>query len=137
MFILRKKILSNLNSLIIILIVNSSFILASTTKSVQSTYDWGSLNVGGGGFVSGIVVGQEEMYLRTDVGGAYKYDYTNKKWTQLFNFIDEENVGFLSVRGIAIDPTDDNIVYFLCGCAYLSDAKTVIYKTIDGGLKLI
>ena len=133
MFILRKKILSNLNSLIIILIVNSSFILASTTKSVQSTYDWGSLNVGGGGFVSGIVVGKEEMYLRTDVGGAYKYDYTNKKWTQLFNFIDEENVGFLSVRGIAIDPTDDNIVYFLCGCAYLSDAKTVIYKTIDGG----
>ena len=66
------------------------------------------------------------MYLRTDVGGAYKYDYANKKWVQLFSYVNESKVGFLSVRGIAIDPTNDNIVYFLCGCPYFSDGKTVI-----------
>ena len=40
---------------------------------------------------------------------------------------------FPIVRGIAIDPTDDDIAYFLCGCAYFSDAKTSIFKTTDGG----
>ena len=39
----------------------------------------------------------------------------------------------MSVKGIAIDPTDDDTAYFLCGCAYFSDARTVIFKTTDGG----
>ena len=89
--------------------------------------------MGGAGFVSGIVAGQKEMYLRTDVGGAYRYDYDKKRWVQLFGFINEDDRGLLSCKGIAIDPKDDMTAYFLCGCAYFSDAKTVIYKTTDGG----
>ena len=42
--------------------------------------EWGTLKIGGAGFVSGIVTGQKEMYLRTDVGGAYKYDYNKNEW---------------------------------------------------------
>ncbi|MBR6580722.1 MAG: 1,4-beta-glucanase [Ruminococcus sp.] len=95
--------------------------------------EWEALKIGGAGFVSGIVTGQKEMYLRTDVGGAYKYNYEINEWEQLFAFINEADRGYLSVKGIAIDPTDDNIAYFLCGCAYFSDARTVIYKTTDGG----
>ena len=34
---------------------------------------------------------------------------------------------------MAIDPTDDDTAYFLCGCAYFSAEKTVIFKTTDGG----
>lgn len=94
---------------------------------------WDAVKIGGAGFVSGIVKGQKEMYLRTDVGGAYKYNYTTKEWEQIFGFLNESERGFLSVKGIAIDPNDDDTVYFLCGCAYFSDAKTVIYKTTDGG----
>ena len=109
------------------------FCLSLESESIESNYEWGPVYIGGGGFVSGIVVGQKEMYLRTDVGGAYKYDYENKKWVQLFGFLNEAQKGFLSVSGIAIDPKDDNIVYFLCGCAYFSDAKTSIFKTTDGG----
>ena len=105
----------------------------AATESLESTYDWGTLRIGGGGFVSGIVTGQQEMYLRTDVGGAYKYNYTTKQWDQLFGFLNDADRGLLSVKGIAIDPTDDDTVYFLCGCAYFSDARTVIFKTTDGG----
>ena len=95
--------------------------------------EWGTLKIGGAGFVSGIVTGQKEMYLRTDVGGAYKYDYNKNEWVQLFGFLTESDRGLLSVKGIAIDPTDDDTAYFLCGCAYFSDARTVIFKTTDGG----
>ena len=53
--------------------------------------------------------------------------------TDGYSFLNEEERGLLSVKGMAIDPTDDNTVYFLCGCAYFSGARTVIYKTTDGG----
>ena len=105
----------------------------AATKDISSTMEWDTLRMGGAGFVSGIVSGKNEMYLRTDVGGAYRYDYTQKRWVQLFGFISEDDRGLLSCKGIAIDPTDDLTAYFLCGCAYFSDAKTVIYKTTDGG----
>lgn len=105
----------------------------AASEDARADMKWGTLKIGGAGFVSGIVTGQKEMYLRTDVGGAYKYNYETKQWDQLFGFLTEADRGLLSVKGIAIDPTDDNIAYFLCGCAYFSDARTVIFKTTDGG----
>ncbi|MBP5378837.1 MAG: 1,4-beta-glucanase, partial [Ruminococcus sp.] len=106
---------------------------SAASKDISSTMEWDTLKIGGAGFVSGIVAGDKEMYLRTDVGGAYRYDYDQKRWVQLFGFINEDDRGLLSCKGIAIDPNDDLTAYFLCGCAYFSDAKTVIYKTTDGG----
>ena len=105
----------------------------AVSESIADTMEWDTVKIGGGGFVSGIVTGQKEMYLRTDVGGAYKYDYEKNKWVQLFDFLNDTDRGLLSVKGMAIDPTDDDTVYFLCGCAYFSDARTVIFKTTDGG----
>ncbi|MDE5582172.1 MAG: 1,4-beta-glucanase [Ruminococcus sp.] len=105
----------------------------AVTENVADTMKWDTLKIGGAGFVSGIVTGQKEMYLRTDVGGAYKWNYETSEWEQLMAFINDADRGLLSVKGMAIDPTDDNTVYFLCGCAYFSDARTVIFKTTDGG----
>lgn len=105
----------------------------AASKDISATMEWGTLKIGGGGFVSGIVTGQKEMYARTDVGGAYKYNYETESWEQLLGFINEADRGLLSVDAMAIDPTDDDTVYFLCGCAYFSSEKTVIFKTTDGG----
>ena len=108
----------------------------NSAKNIESTYEWGSLKIGGGGFVSAIIEGQREMYMRTDVGGAYKYDYTKGEWVQLFGFLKEANRGYLAIKGIAIDPTDDDIVYFLCGRADHSP-NYAIFKTTDGGKSFI
>lgn len=105
---------------------------AVTTESGE-TYEYGSLAIGGGGFVSGIVTGKKAMYARTDVGGAYRYDYTTNKWVQMLNWISEEDRGYLSIESIAIDPTDDNTIYLFAGCNYFSDAKSVIMRSHDGG----
>ena len=101
-------------------------------KNLENTYEWGYLKIGGGGFVSSIIAGQREMYMRTDVGGAYKYDYVKGEWVQLFGFLKEANRGYLAIKGIAIDPTNDDIAYFLCGRADHSP-HTAIFKTTDGG----
>ena len=95
---------------------------AAATSSIASEMEWGTLKIGGGGFVSGIVTGKKAMYARTDVGGAYRFNYDTDNWEQLFGFINEDDRGLLSVDAMAIDPTDDNTVYFLCGCAYFSAA---------------
>ena len=107
--------------------------MVKATDSIESSYEWGALKIGGGGFVSGIVTGKKVMYARTDVGGAYRYNYDTDSWEQLFGFLTDAERGYLSVDAMAIDPTDDNTVYFLCGCAYFSGAGTRIYKTTDGG----
>ncbi|MCL2721888.1 MAG: hypothetical protein FWD47_11190 [Treponema sp.] len=92
---------------------------------------WGSLPVGGGGYVTGIVAGQNTMYLRTDVGGAYRYE--NARWVQMLFWVNEEDKGYYGVEGIAIDPTNDNIVYLVCGTDYFSSGRTVVMKSTDGG----
>ncbi len=107
--------------------------VTAATADLSNAMTWGTLRIGGGGFVSGIVTGKQVMYARTDVGGAYKYDYDKEEWVQLLGFINDADRGLLSVDAMAIDPTDDNTVYFLCGCAYFSNEKTVVFKTTDGG----
>lgn len=106
---------------------------AESSTSATDTMNWGAVQISGGGFVSGIVTGKSAMYARTDVGGAYKYNYQTQSWDQLMAFITEADRGLLSVDAMAIDPTDDNTAYFLCGCAYFSNAKTSILRTTDGG----
>ena len=114
--------------------VNSPTLTVSASDGdISSDMEWGTLRIGGGGFVSGIVTGKNTMYARTDVGGAYRYNYDTDCWEQLFDFINEDDRGLLSVDAMAIDPTDEDTVYFLCGCAYFSAEKTVIFKTTDGG----
>lgn len=106
---------------------------ANAAESVESSMNWDTLNIGGGGFVSGIITGDDQMYARTDVGGAYRYDYEQKKWVQLLGFLNEADRGFLSVDAMCIDPNDDNTLYLLCGCAYFSDARTAIFRSHDAG----
>ena len=103
-----------------------------TAKNIEDSYEWGTVKIGGGGFVSSIVAGKNSMYMRTDVGGAYKYDYNKGEWVQLFGFLKESNRAYLAIKGIAIDPKDDDIAYFLCGRADHSP-NTAIFKTTDGG----
>ena len=102
-------------------------------ESSTVSMDWGAVKIGGGGFVSGIITGKNSMYARTDVGGAYRYDYDKSEWVQLLDFVNETDRGFLSVDAFCVDPTDDDTLYLLCGCAYFSDERTVIFKSTDGG----
>lgn len=112
---------------------DTTSITASATDSLEDAYDWDTLDIAGGGYVSAIVTGDEVMYARTDVGGAYRYDYDTEEWVQLLDFITEEDRGYLSVDAMCVDPNDDDTIYLLCGCAYFSDARTAIFRSHDGG----
>ncbi len=97
-------------------------------------YTFGRVQIGGAGFVSGLISVPGKVKLaRTDVGGAYKWDASNCEWKQMFDFVSEANIGLLSVEAMAVDPNNTNNMYFLCGCQYYSDQKTSVLYTNDGG----
>lgn len=131
-----KKIISGISALCMtfsLAALSSYTYMPANAEDLSDSMEWGMLSIGGGGFVSGIVTGKNVMYARTDVGGAYKYNFDTQKWEQLMSFITEQDKGYLSVDAMCVDPTDDDTVYMLCGCGYFSDARTAVFKTTDGG----
>ncbi len=73
------------------------------------------------------------MYIRTDVGGAYKWDGTNQRWVQLL-----DGISTIRVDGMALDANAPDRVYFaLNDGVYRSDDlgqnwSKVFSTTYDG-----
>ena len=72
------------------LLGSSTTLTASAeTDSVADQTKVGTLGIAGGGFVSGIITGKNVMYARTDVGGAYKYNYDTGNWDHMLDDLNE------------------------------------------------
>jgi hypothetical protein len=79
-----------------------------------------SVKWGGGGYVTGLIyhpTTANVMYARTDIGGAYRWNNSNGSWTPITDgagFNDGES-RFHGVESIALDPTNDQLVYLVTG----------------------
>jgi xyloglucan-specific exo-beta-1,4-glucanase len=91
--------------------------------------------IGGGGFVTGIIsdVKSGDVYCRTDVGGAYRWDAAANRWVQMLDWLADSQGGLSGVESLAIDPQNSNNIYMLCGISYLSSGMTAIVKSTDKG----
>ena len=87
-------------------------------------YQWGTIPAGGGGYVTGIVAHPKEenlIYIRTDVGGVYRYEAPNDQhpdhpyWVQLMEWIPVENKSLWSTDGIALNPQNPDEIYVALG----------------------
>jgi hypothetical protein len=88
---------------------------SKTVKAVP--YEWKSVTILGGGFVSGIIfspIAKDLIYARTDVGGAYRYDQASSSWIPLTDMFPRDT-NFLGIESIAPDPVDANKVYAAVG----------------------
>lgn len=124
------------NKKLVIVLAAFSFILSAKVYGQPETYTWGNVAIGGGGFVSGIITSKTEqhlMYARTDVGGAYRWNATTSKWIPLIDWASENELGYLGVESIAIDPIEANKVYILVGTSYFNNGKTAILRSSDYG----
>ena len=102
---------------------------------INSDWTAGQVAIGGGGFVTGIISTCEKgvFYTRTDVGGAYRWDDTAKKWVSLCCFVTADDVGLLGIDGIAADPHNASKVVMAAGTDYFSGGKTCILVSEDYG----
>lgn len=101
----------------------------------ESLWDYGQVAFGGGGFVTGVFSTCEKgvYYARTDVGGAYRWSESEKKWKNLNYWVSEEDKGLMGIDGLAADPNDASKVYILAGTNYFSNGKTCLLKSSDYG----
>ena len=133
-----------------------SLMMVLIFTSVQAQeYTWDQLSIGGGGYVTGVIVHPTEpnlVYCRTDVGGAYKYNFSSGKWEQLItadampaevmNLVEGEGPGVArarvySVASIAVDPSNANILYAACGENSGASHEGVVLKSTNRGASFI
>jgi hypothetical protein len=99
----------------------------------QASYRWRDVVIGGGGFTPGIVFSRAErdlVYLRTDIGGAYRWDATRQRWLPLQDSMSESQ--YFGIESLAADPVDANIVYMAAGM-YGREAAHAILRSRDRG----
>jgi len=97
-------------------------------------YVFRNVVMGGGGFVTGIIFhphAKNLMYARTDVGGAYRWDDADQKWTPLTDWLGEEDNNLMGIESIAPDPADPQRVYLAAGT--YSRGAAAILRSADQG----
>lgn len=114
-------------------VMAAACLLASAASAAGPLpYAWRNVTVGGGGFAPGIVFSPAERglaYLRTDMGGAYRWDAVARRWVPLED--DQAVASYMGVESIAPDPVDSDIVYMAAGMG--KDLPAAIFRSGDRG----
>jgi xyloglucan-specific exo-beta-1,4-glucanase len=107
-------------------------VLAASTspgfaQSIKSEpYVWRNVKVVAGGFIPGTVFSPVEKglaYLRSDMGGCYRWDDQKKTWIPLNDALAESS--YHGGESIAPDPVDPNVVYIAAGM-YRQDPSAIL-----------
>jgi hypothetical protein len=107
-----------------------------------SSYVWQNADIGGGGFVDGIVFSPTQpnvVYARTDIGGLYKSTNDGTTWQELLDFVGTNastsgngtNSQMMGVLSVAIDPENANNIYLDTG-QYTGQDGWVLSSTNGG-----
>lgn len=79
---------------------------------------WKSAKIVGGGMIPGIIFNTTQpgvAYVRTDMGGAYRWHPQSESWIPLTDFAGVEDYGRLGIASIATDPVEPNRVVIASG----------------------
>ncbi|QNN66106.1 hypothetical protein H9L12_00235 [Sphingomonas rhizophila] len=107
-------------------------VLVAATAPVP--YRWTNVTIGGGGYAPNILMSSAEpslAYLRTDMGGAYRWDSAASRWIPLQD--DNAESSFMGVEAIAPDPVDPDIVTMAAGMGY--GQPSAILRSADRGAR--
>jgi xyloglucan-specific exo-beta-1,4-glucanase len=94
---------------------------------------WKNVHISSGsGFVTDIIAQPKVpnlFYLRTDVGGFFRWNPTRKEWIPISDFITVQHRDLYGGESIAVDPENANTVYIACG----GGQEGAIFKSTDRG----
>ncbi|SFN72001.1 hypothetical protein SAMN05428984_0369 [Sphingomonas sp. OK281] len=95
-------------------------------------YRWTNVKVGAGGYAPNIVFSPAERglaYLRTDMGGAYRWDGKERRWLPLQD--GNATPSYMGIESIAPDPRNPDIVYMAAGMN--ARAPAAMLRSADRG----
>lgn len=99
-------------------LVASCLAAAPAALADSSRFEWSNVKIGAGGFITGVVFNQTQpglAYLRTDIGGLYRWDAAAQTWTPLLDWTGFSNWNQLGVESVATSPLHPNRVWAAVG----------------------
>ncbi len=106
----------------------------SLPVAVPAQSSWQQADVRGMGFVTGITIHpvNGEVYIRTDVGGAYKWDAAASVWRPLLdNKSSPDDAAYYDVESLTLDPASTTRLFAAVGTGTASN--TYLIRSNDGG----
>lgn len=102
-------------------------------QSVATYGGWRSAPIGGGGYLQQVAfapTNSKRIYMTSDVGGLFRSDNSGLTWRMLHGSLPAD-AGSYSVRGIAVDPRNEDRVLLGLGNSW-GNVKGV-WETTNGG----
>ena len=98
------------------LAITASFAPLQTThaQTAAAPFTFKNVNMQGMGYVTGVVIHEKSpftRYVRTDVGGVYRYDGSSGKWLNLFDKYSRAESEVGDVESVAVDTVNVNRVW--------------------------
>lgn len=84
----------------------------------QIPYEYHNLPIPGGGYVTGFLYSEKEkdvLYIRTDIGGTYRFDREKERWVSLIPHVTMEDLSETFPIALAIDEERPGSLYIACG----------------------
>lgn len=120
-----------------ILLLLAVLTVSSAAAADSARYAWHDVQIGGGGFVSGLVFHPREKglyYARTDVGGAYRWDERRQRWIPLNDGLGPDDAHLTGIESLAVDPRDPERLYLAAGLYTMdSSPNGAILRSDDRG----
>ena len=107
---------------------------ASPINMRNGSYD--QVAVGGGGYVTGVHYHPTTcglLYMRTDVGGLFRYDYERGEWILLFDDFMLEQENYFGINALALAPSNDSVIYVAADKAEYFSGPSDVLVSYDRG----
>jgi len=107
--------------------------LAGALTGANPPFTWKNVTIQGMGYATGLVIhpkAPHDIYIRTDVGGAYRFDRGGQRWLPLS---DRASMGAPGFEAIGVDPTDANTLYGSAGVAFGANTYAEVFVSHSRG----
>ena len=110
-----------------------TFLLWLLIGYVECAFIWDTVKIGGGGYVIGVTQSKNgTIYIRTDVGGIYRFNHQSSSWKPLLDFLSINKQNLFGTDGFVTSPYHNDVIYTASGM-YEFDTPSYILKSIDTG----